>query len=40
MGTAGQADAGALSGDGYTLVGGFWAGSEPTPYAYLPVIMR
>lgn len=40
VGTAGQADAGKLSGDVYTLVGGFWAGSGPIPYAYLRVIMR
>ncbi len=39
-GTVGQPDAGALSGGGYTLLGGFWAGSGPNPYAYLPVILR
>lgn len=39
-GTVGQPDAGALSGGAYTLLGGFWAGSGPNPYAYLPVILR
>jgi len=39
-GTAGQADAGALSGGGYTLVGGFWPGAEALSYRYLPIIMQ
>ena len=39
-GTVGQPDAGALSGGEYTLLGGFWAGSGPNSYAYLPVILR
>jgi len=44
-GTIGQADAGSLSGDGYTLVGGFWGGGVPPggPEAYnvcLPIVMR
>ena len=39
-GTAGQTDAGMLSGGGYTLAGGFWPGAEVLLYAYLPVIMR
>ena len=39
-GTAGQPDAGALSGGGYALSGGFWPGAEVLLYAYLPVIMR
>ena len=39
-GTAGQPDAGALSGGAYTLSGGFWPGAEALVYHYLPVIMR
>jgi len=39
-GTIGQPDAGALSGGEYTLLGGFWAGSGPGNFSYLPVIMR
>ena len=39
-GTAGQPDAGALSGGAYTLSGGFWPGAEVLLYAYLPVIIR
>jgi len=31
---------GALSGGEYTLLGGFWAGSGPDYYGYLPVILR
>lgn len=39
QGTAGQADAGALSGDAYTLTGGFWGGvSEQENALYLPAI--
>lgn len=37
-GTVGQADAGLLSGGGYTLAGGFW-GSGQT-YIFLPMILR
>ena len=39
-GTVGQPDAGALSGGEYTLLGGFWAGSGPGNFSYLPVILR
>ena len=39
-GTAGQADAGALSGGGYNLTGGFWSGTGPQPFAFLPVVMK
>lgn len=44
-GTAGQPDAGLLTGDnGYTLLGGFWSGEGgPVPPAhrvYLPLVMR
>jgi hypothetical protein len=40
VGTAGQADAGALSGGDYSLVGGFWPGVEALSFRYLPIIMR
>jgi hypothetical protein len=39
-GTIGQSDAGTLVGGAYTLLGGFWAGSGPGNYGYLPVIIR
>ena len=42
-GTAGQPDAGLLSGGGYTLGGGFWRGGEavaPWYEVYLPVVVR
>lgn len=42
-GTIGQPDAGALSGGGYALSGGFWAGGEvqAMPYRiYLPLVLR
>jgi hypothetical protein len=43
-GTAGQPDAGELSGDTYTLTGGFWtgvAGPMPPLFAiYLPLVLR
>jgi hypothetical protein len=42
-GTAGQPDAGELSGGSYTVGGGFWGGGavvEVGPEVYLPVIMR
>ncbi len=40
VGAIGQPDAGALSGGGYTLVGGFWAGAGPDYWRYLPVVMK
>jgi hypothetical protein len=42
-GTAGQPDAGVLSGGGYTLGGGFWRGGAVAlpPYrVYLPLVMK
>jgi len=38
-GTIGQADAGVLSGGGYTLSGGFW-GPGGTYLNFLPVVMK
>jgi len=42
-GTAGQPDAGALEGGGYTLGGGFWRGGEVSGQFYeifLPLVLR
>lgn len=39
-GTIGQADAGALSGGGYTLAGGFWGGAAAQYRVYLPLVVR
>jgi hypothetical protein len=40
-GTVGQPDAGVLSGGGYTLAGGFWAGGAAARYGvYLPLVLR
>ena len=42
-GTAGQPDAGLLSGEGYTLAGGFWPGGAvamPEYHIYLPLVAR
>jgi hypothetical protein len=42
-GSAGQADAGSLSGDGYTILGGFWTGATlpgPAMVSYLPLVSR
>ena len=42
-GTAGQPDAGLLSGNGYTLGGGFWKGGGyllPEYLIYLPLVTR
>ena len=39
-GTIGQPDAGVLSGSGYTLVGGFWAGAVAQYRIYLPLVLR
>lgn len=42
-GTAGQPDASILTGEGYTLAGGFWRGGAPVsqPHrVYLPLLMR
>ena len=39
-GTIGQPDAGVLSGGGYTLAGGFWAGGAAQYRIYLPLVLR
>jgi hypothetical protein len=42
-GTAGQPDAGLLTGDGYALGGGFWRGGPAAPpeyELYLPLVVR
>lgn len=43
-GTAGQPDAGLLTGGEYTLGGGFWGGGEVVPAPgieyYLPLVLR
>ena len=40
-GTAGQPDAGLLSGGGYVLSGGFWSGGAVARYRiYLPLVLR
>ena len=39
-GTIGQADAGALSGGGYTLNDGFWGGAALNYNIYLPLVLK
>ena len=39
-GTIGQADAGAMSGGGFALTGGFWAGVPVYRNVFLPVVLR
>lgn len=42
-GTAGQPDAGLMTGGTYTLAGGFWGGgavAAPENVIYLPLVMR
>lgn len=40
-GAVGQPDAGALSGGGYTLAGGFWGGGvAPEFRVHLPLVLR
>ena len=39
-GTIGQPDAGALSGGGYTLNGGFWGGGTTNYAVYLPLVLK
>ena len=41
-GTAGQPDAGLLTGPGYSLAGGFWSGGVAAGLyrVYLPVVLR
>jgi hypothetical protein len=39
-GTIGQADAGALSGGGYSLTGGFWSVALVQYKVYLPLVIK
>lgn len=41
-GTAGQADAGSMSGGSYTLAGGFWPGAVAQAHfeLFLPLVLR
>lgn len=39
-GTAGQPDAGVISGGAYTLSGGFWVGGPARYGIYLPLVVR
>ena len=40
-GTVGQPDAGTMTGDDYTLGGGFWGGGAAAEYSiYLPLVLR
>jgi len=39
-GTAGQPDAGLLTGGDYTLAGGFWTGGLFGQRVYLPLVLR
>jgi hypothetical protein len=39
-GTIGQPDAGVLTGNGYTLAGGFWGGTSVEYRIYLPLVLR
>ena len=39
-GTIGQADAGSMSGGGYTLNGGFWGGVAANYNIYLPLVLK
>jgi hypothetical protein len=39
-GTIGQADAGSMSGSGYTLVGGYWGGAAINYNVYLPLVLK
>jgi hypothetical protein len=41
IGTAGQPDAGALTGGDYTVAGGFWNGAAAgVHHIYLPLVLR
>ena len=41
VGTAGQVDAGvAMTGGGFTLVGGFWGGGASQYKVYLPLVIK
>ena len=39
-GSIGQADAGAMSGGSYSLIGGFWAGVPANYSAFVPIAVR
>ena len=39
-GTAGQPDAGALTGGEYTLIGGFWGGASTRYELLIPAVLR
>lgn len=39
-GTAGQPDAGMLTGGSYSLTGGFWGAAQPGWLVYLPFAVR
>ena len=39
-GTAGQPDAGVLTGEDYTLAGGFWGGASVEYRVCLPLVLR
>lgn len=39
-GSIGQADAGAMSGGSYSLIGGFWAGVPANYSAFVPITFR
>lgn len=40
MGTAGQPDAGAMSGGDLILTGGFWSSVRPTYNVFVPLVLR
>ena len=39
-GTAGQPDAGVLTGGSYSLAGGFWSAASQGQLLYLPIVQR
>jgi hypothetical protein len=39
-GTIGQPEAGVMSGEGYSLAGGFWGGAAAQYKIYLPVVLK
>ena len=39
-GTAGQAEAGTMSGGGYSLTGGFWGGITGQTRIYVPLAIK
>ncbi|CAG0929956.1 hypothetical protein TFLX_01499 [Thermoflexales bacterium] len=41
VGTSGQSDAGeTMTGDGFTLIGGFWTSEDDQHRLYLPLVIR